>query len=222
MFIACLFNGSQEQSFFLQTLLFTAFLATVLKILTYSFVSTWSLVSSAWEHVKRKMHPCWSETWIHKISPCRCYATICKIRPLRPKSEFLSNILFVTLWHPEGHAGSSPVRIDVNHQKSSLGKFEKSDWSVLTKYKDLWHHGKPFFLSFGTKKPRSSPAPLSHLCSQLQCGNIVSIKTLIVCKHCCMVKAQWYLLWLQLCQIGPPPPASVHNGTPRRWILKRD
>ena len=40
MFIACLFKGSQEQSFFLQTLLFTAFLATVLKILTYAFVST--------------------------------------------------------------------------------------------------------------------------------------------------------------------------------------
>ena len=54
MFIACLFKGSQEQSFFLQTLLFTAFLATVLKILTYAFVSTWSLVSSAWEHFKRK------------------------------------------------------------------------------------------------------------------------------------------------------------------------
>ena len=61
MFIACLFKGSQEKSFFLQTLLFTAFLATVLKILTYAFVSSWSLVSSAWEHVKRKMHswyPC--------------------------------------------------------------------------------------------------------------------------------------------------------------------
>ena len=34
IFIACLFKGSQEQSFFLQTLLFTAFLVTVLKILT--------------------------------------------------------------------------------------------------------------------------------------------------------------------------------------------
>ena len=31
MFIACLFKGSQEQSFFLQTLLFTAFLVTVLR-----------------------------------------------------------------------------------------------------------------------------------------------------------------------------------------------
>ena len=40
MFIACFFKGSQEKSFFLQTLLFTAFLATVLKILTYAFVST--------------------------------------------------------------------------------------------------------------------------------------------------------------------------------------
>ena len=35
IFIACLFKGSQEQSFFLQTLLFMAFLVTVLKILTY-------------------------------------------------------------------------------------------------------------------------------------------------------------------------------------------
>ena len=39
IFIACLFKGSQEQSFFLQTLLFTAFLVTVLKILTYALVS---------------------------------------------------------------------------------------------------------------------------------------------------------------------------------------
>ena len=40
IFIACLFKGSQEQSVFLQTLLFTAFLVTVLKILTYALVST--------------------------------------------------------------------------------------------------------------------------------------------------------------------------------------
>ena len=58
IFIVCLFKGSQKQSFFLQTLLFTAFLVTVLKMLTYTLVSTWSLVSSGWEHVKRKMHPC--------------------------------------------------------------------------------------------------------------------------------------------------------------------
>ena len=53
-----MFKESQEQSFFLQTLLFTAFLVTVLKILTYALVSTWSFVSSGWEDVKRKMHPC--------------------------------------------------------------------------------------------------------------------------------------------------------------------
>ena len=46
------------QSFFLQTLLFTAFVVAVLKILTHALVSTWSLVSSGWEHVERKMHPC--------------------------------------------------------------------------------------------------------------------------------------------------------------------
>ena len=57
IFIACLFKGSQKQSFFLQTLLFTVFLVTVLKILSYALVSTWSSVSSGWEHVKRKMHP---------------------------------------------------------------------------------------------------------------------------------------------------------------------
>ena len=44
--------------FFLQKLLFTAFLVTVLKISTYALVSTWSLVNSGWEHVERKMHPC--------------------------------------------------------------------------------------------------------------------------------------------------------------------
>ena len=40
IFIAYLFKGGQEHSFFLQTLLFTAFLVTVLKILTYALVST--------------------------------------------------------------------------------------------------------------------------------------------------------------------------------------
>ena len=43
----------------METLLFTAFLVTVLKILTYALVGTWSLVSPWWEHVKRKMHPCY-------------------------------------------------------------------------------------------------------------------------------------------------------------------
>ena len=62
LFIACLFKGSQEQSFFLQTLLYTAFLVTVLKMLTYALVGTWSLVSSGYEHVKRKMYPC-SQRW---------------------------------------------------------------------------------------------------------------------------------------------------------------
>ena len=41
--------------FFLQALLFTAFLATVQKIITYALVSTWSKVSSEWEHVPRFM-----------------------------------------------------------------------------------------------------------------------------------------------------------------------
>ena len=40
IFFAFLFNGSQEQSFFLPTLLFMAFLVRVLKILTYALVST--------------------------------------------------------------------------------------------------------------------------------------------------------------------------------------
>ena len=40
IFIVYLLKGSQEQSFFPQTLLFTVFLVTVLKILTYALVST--------------------------------------------------------------------------------------------------------------------------------------------------------------------------------------
>ena len=39
----------------------------VQKIITYAVVSTWSLVSSGWEHVKRIMHH-WSEVWIGIIS----------------------------------------------------------------------------------------------------------------------------------------------------------
>ena len=52
----------KNSSFFFQTLLFTAFLVTVLKNLTYALVSTWSLVSSGCEHVKRKMHPWYYST----------------------------------------------------------------------------------------------------------------------------------------------------------------
>ena len=52
-----MFKGSQKRSFFLQTLLFTAFLLTVLEILTYALVSTRSSVSSGYEHVKQKMQP---------------------------------------------------------------------------------------------------------------------------------------------------------------------
>ena len=58
IFIAYLFKGGQEQSFFLQKLLFTAFFETILKILTYALLSTWSSVSSGYEHVLQLMQPC--------------------------------------------------------------------------------------------------------------------------------------------------------------------
>ena len=67
IFIACLFKGSQDQFFPLLTLLFTAFLVTVLKILTYALVSTWSSVSSGYEHVKQKMHPCMADIQMLKL-----------------------------------------------------------------------------------------------------------------------------------------------------------
>ena len=51
-------RGGQEQSFFLQKLLFTAFLVTILKTLTYALVSTWSSVISGYEHVPQLMQPC--------------------------------------------------------------------------------------------------------------------------------------------------------------------
>ena len=72
IFIVCLFKGSQKQSFFLQTLLFTAFLVTVLKMLTYALVSTWSLVSSGYEHVKQLMQPWWGvyrSDWLARSLP---------------------------------------------------------------------------------------------------------------------------------------------------------
>ena len=66
--IHCMFvEGSQEQSFFLQTLLFTAFVATVQKIITYALVSTWSWVSSGWEHVTRFMHHWERSTYNHSL-----------------------------------------------------------------------------------------------------------------------------------------------------------
>ena len=49
--------------FVLQTLLFTAFLVTVLKILTYALGSTWSLVRSGWEHGPQLMQPCLNLVW---------------------------------------------------------------------------------------------------------------------------------------------------------------
>ena len=62
--IHCMFvEGKSRTVFFLQTLLFTAFLATVQKIITYALVSTWSLVTSGWEHVKRIMHH-----WLYHIT----------------------------------------------------------------------------------------------------------------------------------------------------------
>ena len=54
--IHCMFvEGKSRTVFFLQTLLFTAFLATAQKIITYALVSTWHEVSSGWEHVPRLM-----------------------------------------------------------------------------------------------------------------------------------------------------------------------
>ena len=44
-------------------LLFTAFLVTVLKILTYALVSTWSSVSSGYEHIPQLMQP-WSPHYL--------------------------------------------------------------------------------------------------------------------------------------------------------------
>ena len=62
-----LFSG-----FFLQTLLFTAFLVTVLKILTYTLVSTWSLVSSRWENVNEKCTPAYIVAVLGSITLDKC------------------------------------------------------------------------------------------------------------------------------------------------------
>ena len=52
-------EGKSRTVFFRQTLLFTAFIATIQKVITYVLVSTWSKVSSGWEQVPRFMQP-WS------------------------------------------------------------------------------------------------------------------------------------------------------------------
>ena len=52
------YRTSKIQYLFLQTLLFTAFLVTVLKISTYALGSTWSSISSGQEHGPQLMQPC--------------------------------------------------------------------------------------------------------------------------------------------------------------------
>ena len=91
IFIACLFKGSQEQSFFLQTLLFTAFVVMVLKISTYTLVSTWSSVSSGYEHVKQLMQP-----WLPQ--PSLLWTDFCwTLGRGENEKVFLGHLLI--LWH---------------------------------------------------------------------------------------------------------------------------
>ena len=60
--------------FFRQTLLFTAFLVTVLKILTFALVSTWSSVSSGYEHVPQLMQPWFYVKFRRFFADCRRFA----------------------------------------------------------------------------------------------------------------------------------------------------
>ena len=85
---------------------------------------------------------------------CIYYVTMCKNQPLRLKSKLLSNILFVTLWHPESHAGSSPVWIDVDHQKSSLGKIWKQCWKNTKTCDIMASHSSSVF---GQRSPEAPP-----------------------------------------------------------------
>ena len=121
----------------------------------------------------------WSETWIQKVSLQILCHHVQKSTPPTEKLNSIQHLVCHTMtpW--------KPCRVQPSLNRCRPPKVESGDnlKTVLKKYKNLWHHGKPFFLSFWTKKPRGSPAPLSHLCSQRQCGNIVSMTTLIVCKH---------------------------------------
>ena len=70
IFIACVFKGSQEQSFPSDTLTLTTYSISRNGSKKFNtLVSTWSSVSSWWEHVKRKMHPCLQ---------CRSYMLFCR------------------------------------------------------------------------------------------------------------------------------------------------
>ena len=57
---------------------------TVLKILTYTLVSTWSSVSSGWEHVKRKMHPWYTTPRLNQraLYMMECAMYWCKLQLL--------------------------------------------------------------------------------------------------------------------------------------------
>ena len=59
-----------KNNFFPSDTPFYGILVTVLKILTYALESTWSLVSSRWEDVKRKKHP-WSKGWMFHCAEFR-------------------------------------------------------------------------------------------------------------------------------------------------------
>ena len=97
IFIASLFKGSQEQSFFLQTLLFMAFLVTILKNLTFALVSTWSLVRSGWEHVKRKMHPCLRLYYIRHRSEANMSNVTWNLNNSSLTESFCDNFFKITL-----------------------------------------------------------------------------------------------------------------------------
>ena len=92
---------------------------TVLKILTYALVSTWSLVSSGWE---RKMHPC---PLLKAFLLCRSAIGPGEAPYIRVKSIFLVDRCPVTL---RDLKPSPPVARAIIHLLTSSGKLHKCQW----------------------------------------------------------------------------------------------
>ena len=79
------------------------------RILTYALVSTWSLVSSRWEHIKRKVHPCIEFMFILLIHSLIWH----KCDKYNSVSDFCFDLLKTCWWNVRGY---QEYQFDLNSQ----------------------------------------------------------------------------------------------------------
>ena len=128
------------------------------------------------------------------------------------KSKFLSNIFFCHTMTPR-----TPCRVQPSLNRCQPPKVESGENLKKVTYQ-CWLNTKTCDIMashsssvFGQRSP-DAPPPLFPIF--VHNGNVeILIKTLSANTCCFMVKTQWYLLWLQLCQRLPltPFPAFIHT-----------